>query len=77
MPSGIRRDNKCQKCGRDLDRQGILCKICSFESIIKTKELERRKYKAFKEIKKVLYDQLLKKVNKELDEEEKMREKIK
>ncbi len=71
MTTGIRENKICKKCQKKLDRQGHLCKMCSLESIIRCKELERRKYKSFKEIEKELYDKLLKKVNKELDEEEK------
>ena len=73
MPSGIHENKICIKCRKPLDREGKLCKLCSFKSIIRTRERAKRVQAEFKELKPKIYAELVKKIQKELDEEEKMR----
>ncbi len=72
---GIRENTHCARCKKELDREGDLCKKCLLRSAVKTRQKvnrdNRNKSILLKQMKKSVYNQMLKEVNAELDEEEK------
>ncbi len=76
---GIRKNTDCLRCGKKLDRKGDLCQECMLRSSIKVRQRvnrdNRRRSIQLKQMKKEIYDRILKEVNKELDEEENERKK--
>ncbi len=76
---GIRKNTNCVRCGKKLDREGDLCQECMLKSAIKVRQRtnrdNHRRSIQLKQMKKEVYDKILKEVNKELDEEESERRK--
>ncbi len=70
----IRKNKKCLKCKKPLDRKGHLCRQCYLEGIVRSVELSKRtndqRHRDLKEIEASLYKKIFKKVIKELDKKD-------
>lgn len=67
-------EKKCVKCFKPLDRRGFLCKACKLFVLIKSDQRQNRESREFRKniqsMKQEMYDDIMKKVNDELDKEE-------
>ena len=75
---GVKKNTRCIKCGKVLDRVGDICHACRLRSSVKARQKVNRDNRQIviqlKQMKKETYDKILKEVNKELDQEENARE---